>query len=48
MILLPTTDEATSVRDYRTIALIHIVGKLFSKVLANRLAPKLAYLIHPS
>jgi hypothetical protein len=44
MILLPKTDEATSVRDYHPIALIYIVGKLFSKVLAT----KLANLIHPS
>jgi hypothetical protein len=44
MILLPKTDEATSVRDYRPIALIYIVEKLFSKVLAT----KLANLIHPS
>jgi hypothetical protein len=30
------------------ISLIHIIGKLFSKVLASRLAPHLATLVHPS
>jgi hypothetical protein len=47
MVLLPKTAEASSIKDYRPISLIHIVGKLFSKVLANILAPKLAKLVYP-
>jgi hypothetical protein len=46
--LLPKSAEALTVKDYRPILLIHIVGKLLSKVLANRLAPKLAGLVHIS
>jgi hypothetical protein len=48
MVLLPKTVEASSMKDYHTISLIHMVGKLFSKVLANRLAPKLDTVVHPS
>jgi hypothetical protein len=48
MVLLPKTAKASSIKDYHPISLIHIVGKLFSKVFANnRLAPKLAELVHP-
>jgi hypothetical protein len=36
------------VRDYRPISLIHVVGKLFAKVLANLLAPKLGEMVHQS
>lgn len=32
-------------RDYRPIALIHSIGKLFSKVVAKRLAPKIQELV---
>jgi hypothetical protein len=48
MVLLPRTSEATTIKDYRPILLIHILGKLFSKVLANRLVPQLAELVHVS
>lgn len=48
LVLLPKKAEATSVRDYRPISLIHCLGKLFTKVLANRLAPHLKDLVHPS
>jgi hypothetical protein len=34
--------------DFRLISLIHVVGKLISKALANRLAPRLGELAHPS
>jgi hypothetical protein len=34
------------VRDYCPISLIHIIGKLFSKVHANRLAPRFGELVH--
>jgi hypothetical protein len=46
--LLPKSEEASGVKDYRLISLIHIVGKLLSKVLANWLAPKLPALVHIS
>jgi hypothetical protein len=48
LVLLPKTLKARAIRDYRLIALIHVVGKLISKVLGNRLAPLLDELIHPS
>jgi hypothetical protein len=48
MVLLPKTTEASVIKDFHPISLIHIVGKLFSKVLVNRLMPKLANLVHPS
>jgi hypothetical protein len=46
MVLLAKTVEASSIKDYRPIALIHTVGKLISKVLVNRLTPKLEELVH--
>jgi hypothetical protein len=39
MTLLPKTSEATTVKDFWPISLIHMFGKLISKVLAVRLAP---------
>jgi hypothetical protein len=39
MTLLPKIADASTVRDYRPISLIHVLGKLFSKVLTDRLAP---------
>jgi hypothetical protein len=48
LILIPKTPEASTLKDYQPIALIHLVSKLFTKVLSNRLAPKLASLIHPT
>jgi hypothetical protein len=48
LVLLPKSPEASSLKNYRPISLIHLLGKLFSKVLSNRLAPKLASLIHPT
>jgi hypothetical protein len=46
MILLPKCQKMECIKDYRPISLIHIIGKLFSKVLANRRAPRLDELIH--
>lgn len=43
--LLPKRSEALRVGDYRLISLIHAFGKLFSKLLANILAPKLQQMI---
>jgi hypothetical protein len=48
MVLLPKSSQASSMSDYRPISLIHLIGKLFSKVLANSLAPKLDDVVHPS
>jgi hypothetical protein len=46
--LLLKSMEAASIKDYRPISLIHVVGKLITKVLANHLAPKLDRVVHPS
>jgi hypothetical protein len=35
LILLPRLPDAASIKDFRPITLIHIMGKLLSKVLAN-------------
>jgi hypothetical protein len=48
MVLLPKSSQASSMSDYRPISLIHLIGKLFSKLLANSLAPKLDDVVHPS
>jgi len=45
IVLLPKKPDAKEARDYRPIALIHSFAKLISKLLANRLAPKLAAMI---
>jgi hypothetical protein len=44
--LLPKKEDAETLKDYRPILLIHVMGNLFSKVLANRVAPHLDSLIH--
>jgi hypothetical protein len=46
MVLLLKCQNAECIKDYHPISLIHVLGKLFSKVLANHLAPKLDDLIH--
>jgi hypothetical protein len=46
--LLPKYEEALPIKDYCHISLIHIVGKLLTKVLANTLAPRMENLILPS
>jgi hypothetical protein len=48
LVLLPKSSKAASMKDYMPILLIHLLGKLFSKVLANRLALKLSSLVHPA
>jgi exonuclease III len=45
IILLPKKADAASVSDYRPISLIHSISKIFSKLMANRLAPILATLV---
>jgi hypothetical protein len=44
--LLPKTPTVACLKDYIPISLIRYIGKLVSKVLVNRLAPRLAELIH--
>jgi hypothetical protein len=46
--LLPKSPEAETPKDFRPISLIHLMGKLFSKVLANCLESCLSSLIHPA
>jgi hypothetical protein len=38
LVLLLKSLEAVTIRDYRLISLIHLIGKIISKILANRLA----------
>jgi hypothetical protein len=45
-ILLPKTCAAATIKDYRPISLIHVVGKLIAKVLGNKLGPRLDQLAH--
>jgi hypothetical protein len=45
IVLLPKKGDALRVTDYRPISLIHSVAKIFTKLLANRLAPKLSSLV---
>jgi hypothetical protein len=46
--LLPKKDNAKMLKDYRPISLIHVMGKLLSKVLAKCMVPHLDSLIHHS
>jgi hypothetical protein len=46
--LLPKTDEAPGVKDYRPINLIHSFRKLVSKILASRLAGQLQHMVSPN
>jgi hypothetical protein len=43
--LLPKLAMAAALKGYQSISLIHIVGKLISKVLVNCLAPRLHELV---
>lgn len=45
MVLLKKKDQPEEIRDYRPISLIHSFGKLITKCMANRLAPKLDSLV---
>ncbi|KAM0826331.1 hypothetical protein ACQ4PT_068947 [Festuca glaucescens] len=45
--LLPKHAEATKVKDFRPISLIHSVAKLVAKVLSSRLAPRMAEIVGP-
>jgi hypothetical protein len=48
VVLLPKTSKASIIRDYQPISLIHAMGKMVSKVLANRLATGIGELVHSS
>jgi hypothetical protein len=45
MILLPKTEAPSDIKDYRPISLLHGFSKIFTKLLATRLAPLLPGLI---
>jgi hypothetical protein len=45
MVLLHKTQAPTGLKDYRPISLIHSLGKLFSKTLSMRLAPRMQELV---
>ena len=45
IILIPKKLDTERVEDYRPIGLIHSIAKIFSKLLANRLAPLLNSLV---
>ena len=47
IVLIPKMHGAANIKDFRPISLIHSLVKLFTKLLARRLAPKLAELVHP-
>jgi hypothetical protein len=46
--LLPKKDNATSIRDFRPISLVHSFAKLLMKLMANRLAGRLDKMITPN
>jgi hypothetical protein len=48
LMLLPKRPDAHALGDYRPISLIHLVAKVFAKVLSLRLAPKLDDLVSKS
>jgi hypothetical protein len=48
MVLLPKSSEALGIKDFWMIALIQLIRKLVSKILANRLAARLPELVHKS
>jgi hypothetical protein len=48
IVLLPRSAEAVAIKDFRPISLMHVLSKLFSKMLANRQALRLGEMIHVS
>jgi hypothetical protein len=48
IILLPKKEEAMQIGDFRPISLVHSIAKNFSKILTNRLAPKLSEMVSSS
>jgi hypothetical protein len=45
---LPKKEQAHRIRDYRPISLVHNIAKKFSKILTNRLAPRLSEMVSSS
>jgi hypothetical protein len=45
IVLLPKKEKVKRVGDYRPISLVHSVAKIFFKILANRLGPRLSKLV---
>ena len=45
--LLPKKEDANQPKDFRPISLVHSFAKLVTKLLANRLAPKLQEMVSP-
>jgi hypothetical protein len=48
IVLLPKSPKMLGIKDFWPIALIQLIGKLVSKILANRLAAHLPELVHKS
>jgi retron-type reverse transcriptase len=48
IVLLPKKEEASRIGDYRPISLVYSISKIFSKILANKLAPKLQEMVSSS
>jgi hypothetical protein len=48
IVLFPKKEHTLRIGDYRPINLVHSVAKKFSKVLANRLAPRLSEMVSSS
>ncbi|KAM0866544.1 hypothetical protein ACQ4PT_042574 [Festuca glaucescens] len=48
IMLIPKKAEAKEIGDYRPISLVHSMAKLFSKILANRVRPRLGDLVSPN
>ena len=46
--LIPKKEDASHVRDFRPISLVHSFAKLITKILANRLAGRLDQLVYPN
>ena len=46
--LLPKKEDATNIKDFRPISLVHSFAKLITKLLANRLAGRLNQMVSPN
>lgn len=46
--LIPKKEDASHVKDYRPISLVHSFAKLIKKILANRLAGRLGQMVSPN
>jgi hypothetical protein len=48
IVLLPKRENIECIGDYRPVSLVHNIGKIFSKILASRLAPCLGEMVSSS